>query len=129
MINCLIVDDDVISRKCLEELIRKIKNQKLIASCSNVIEAREFLKGSTIDVLFLHIEMPEISGIEFRHPYHHEVMEGKLPRDHFLRVHRSFIVCLNKINAIEDTLILIGKKLIPTGESYRADLMNHLKFI
>jgi DNA-binding LytR/AlgR family response regulator len=53
-------------------------------------------------------------------------MENKLPAETFLRVHRSYIVQLDKIRAIEDTVIVIGKKLIPIGDSYKNILMNRL---
>jgi DNA-binding LytR/AlgR family response regulator len=229
MLNCLLVDDEEMSRRTLEELIKKIKNWKLIASCSNVIEAREYLHQGNIDVLFLDVEMPEITGIEFlkmltetpevvivssnekyaldafeyevtdyllkpvsperflktvnriesrlasndenystsdsvfvkannqvvkimlqdilwveaygdyvsiftdkdRYVIHATMkgIEGKLPGDQFLRVHRSFIIRIDKINAIEDTLIVIGKKLIPIGESFRSELMSRLRFL
>jgi DNA-binding LytR/AlgR family response regulator len=43
----------------------------------------------------------------------------KLPPDRFLRVHKSFIVCVNKIDMIENYRILIGKQRIPIGESYK----------
>jgi DNA-binding LytR/AlgR family response regulator len=56
-------------------------------------------------------------------------IEGKLPKDQFLRVHRSFKIQIEKISAMEDTLLVIGKKLIPIGESFRADLISHLKFL
>jgi DNA-binding LytR/AlgR family response regulator len=53
-------------------------------------------------------------------------MEAKLPVDEFVRVHRSHIVRIDKINAIEEAIIVIGKKMIPIGDSYRHLLMNHL---
>lgn len=56
-------------------------------------------------------------------------IEVKLPINQFLRVHRSFIVRMDQINALEDTLIVIDKKLIPIGESYRSELMSRLKFL
>ncbi|MBX7124698.1 MAG: LytTR family DNA-binding domain-containing protein [Cyclobacteriaceae bacterium] len=56
-------------------------------------------------------------------------IEAKLPAQQFLRVHRSYIVRLDKITGMEDTLVLIGKKLIPVGDSYRSDLMSRLKFL
>ena len=43
----------------------------------------------------------------------------KLPSDRFLRVHKSFIVSLAKIDMIENNRIVIGKERIPIGESYK----------
>ena len=53
-------------------------------------------------------------------------MERKLPEEQFMRVHRSHIVQLRKIRAIEETHIIIGKALLRIGESYHAALMNRL---
>lgn len=62
----------------------------------------------------------------------HSTMKGietKLPSEQFARVHRSFIIRQDKIDLIEESLIQIGKKLIPIGESYRNDLMSRLNII
>ncbi|MFY7919169.1 MAG: LytR/AlgR family response regulator transcription factor, partial [Chryseotalea sp.] len=56
-------------------------------------------------------------------------IENKMPRDQFIRVHRSFIVRFDRIQAIEDTVVIIGKKLIPIGESYRPELMRRLNLL
>jgi two-component system, LytTR family, response regulator len=46
-------------------------------------------------------------------------MESQLPRDNFMRIHKSFIVALNKIETIERNRIKIGSELIPIGSIYR----------
>jgi two-component system, LytTR family, response regulator len=46
-------------------------------------------------------------------------MENQLPADNFVRIHKSFIVALNKIESIERNRIKIGSELIPIGLSYR----------
>lgn len=46
-------------------------------------------------------------------------LEEKLPADRFVRVHRSFIIHKNKISSIDKNRIVIGKKQIPIGETYR----------
>ena len=56
-------------------------------------------------------------------------IQKRLPSDAFLRVHRSYIVRLDKIQAIEDNTIIIGEKMIPVGGTYRERLMNALDFI
>jgi DNA-binding LytR/AlgR family response regulator len=47
-------------------------------------------------------------------------MELLLPQDHFLRIHRSFIVNFNRIDYVEKGKIVIGKKQLPIGETYKA---------
>ncbi len=229
MVKCLIVDDDAASRKMFEQLISQITSWKVVSSCTNAMEARNVLQHSDVDVLFLDVEMPDISGLELLKiikvqpevviisskekyaidAFEYEVtdyllkpptrdrfmktverierrlesdnenytdnesvfvkannqissiqlrdikyieaygdyvniyagadrlvvhgtmkgMENKLPADQFIRVHRSFIVRLDKINSIDDPLIVIDKKLIPIGDSYKAELMGRLKFL
>jgi DNA-binding LytR/AlgR family response regulator len=48
----------------------------------------------------------------------------KLPAVRFLRVHKSFIVAVGKIDVIENNRIIIGKERIPVGESYRSQFLN-----
>ncbi len=56
-------------------------------------------------------------------------IESKLPKEQFIRVHRSFIIRTDKIDLIEESLIQIGKKLIPIGESYRHDFFSRLNIL
>jgi two-component system LytT family response regulator len=54
-------------------------------------------------------------------------MESLLPSDNFLRVHKSYIVAMNKIESIERNRIRIGDQLIPIGLSYRERFIHKLK--
>ena len=56
-------------------------------------------------------------------------IEERLPAEHFLRVHRSFIIQLDKIQAIEDNDVIINQKLIPIGKTFKDKLMNKLSFL
>ncbi|MFM7023017.1 MAG: LytR/AlgR family response regulator transcription factor [Flavobacteriales bacterium] len=62
--NCLIVDDDRGSAKLIENYISKTNFLHLCAICSNAIEASAFLRSNKIDLIFLDIEMPEMSGLD-----------------------------------------------------------------
>ncbi|MDH7447108.1 LytR/AlgR family response regulator transcription factor [Aquimarina sp. 2201CG14-23] len=64
-INCLIVDDEPLALDLLERHIKHFSQLELIASCWNAIEAFEVLKKESIDLIFLDIQMPGITGIEF----------------------------------------------------------------
>ena len=55
-----------------------------------------------------------------------KAVEDKLPSTHFIRVHRQFIVNLNKIQNIEQTNLQIDKKIIPIGTSFREALMKRI---
>ncbi len=62
--NCIIVDDDKLSRDAMKHLVSQIKWLNLIGIASNATEALSLLKNNTIDLLLLDIEMPDTSGIE-----------------------------------------------------------------
>ena len=62
-INCVIVDDEPIAREILESFIEKTPNLKLISSCKNAMEALQVSQTETIDLFFLDINMPEITGL------------------------------------------------------------------
>lgn len=51
----------------------------------------------------------------------------KIEADFLIRIHRSYIINLSKIEAIEDKQVFIGKKAIPLGQSYRDDFLNRIK--
>ena len=225
----MIVDDDVLSRNIIKYFIENTEYLRLAHICSNAIEASNILKNEPIDILYLDVEMPEMSGLELLavlekpvevilitsvkdyaveafeyrvtdflvkpveysrflkatqkakenielqnrnndkedHFYVksdfkivkinfnellfvealadyviintttnkyivHSTMKGiesKLPKNIFVRVHRSFIVNFNKIESIEDLSIKIDKKVIPIGASYKENFMNKLNFL
>jgi len=64
-ISCLIVDDEAIAREVIATHLSKIDNIHIVASCSNAIEAFNHISNQKIDLVFLDINMPEISGISF----------------------------------------------------------------
>lgn len=64
-VSCLIVDDETIAREIIEAHVSKIENVHVVASCSNAIEAFNYISNQQIDLVFLDINMPEISGISF----------------------------------------------------------------
>lgn len=63
--NCLIVDDEHLARTLLENYITKIPLLNLVEKCKNPLEAMAVMKTQKIDILFLDIQMPEITGIDF----------------------------------------------------------------
>jgi two-component SAPR family response regulator len=64
-INCIIVDDEPIARLGIEKYSRQIDGLTVTALCKNVAEAQKVLKENTIDLIFLDIEMPGTTGIDF----------------------------------------------------------------
>ncbi len=231
--NCLVVDDEEFSRNVVKIFVEKTDKLKLVGECENAIDAFNMLKKKDIDVIFLDVEMPEMTGMDLiksmdnlpqvvlitaRKDYAieafeysvtdylvkpinyprflkavekvtknhqegegndilpsnnqediyvksdskivkinlnnilfvealsdyviintpekryivHSTMKGiaqKLPDHIFSRVHRSYIVNINKIESIEDTNIIMPKKNIPIGASYKAKFMKKLNFL
>ncbi|MDX9694875.1 MAG: LytTR family DNA-binding domain-containing protein [Bacteroidales bacterium] len=67
MINCIIIDDDVLSRRVVEEFVNRTDFLSLKYSFENAVEAikRSDIFNDEIDLIFLDIEMPEMDGIDF----------------------------------------------------------------
>ena len=63
--NCIVVDDEVMGRKLLEENVKQIPFLNLVGSCSNAFEAMELLQKEQVDLLFLDIQMPGLLGTSF----------------------------------------------------------------
>ncbi|NLP58912.1 LytTR family DNA-binding domain-containing protein [Lutibacter sp. B1] len=64
-IHCLIVDDEPIAREILENHLSKINAVTVVATCKNAIEAFNEISSKQVDLIFLDINMPEISGLSF----------------------------------------------------------------
>lgn len=64
-IKCLVVDDEPLAVRLIEKHIDKIDALEVVATCNNALKAFEILNSQTIDLLFLDIKMPNMTGIEF----------------------------------------------------------------
>lgn len=62
--NCIIVDDNKLARAAIKQMITQVDFLNLKTECENPIEAFNYLKKESIDLIFLDIEMPEMTGIE-----------------------------------------------------------------
>jgi len=95
------------------------------------------------DLKFVKIKFDEILYVEAMADYviihvvgarHiiHSTMKGidkKLAQDNFLRVHRSFIVNIKKVDAVENNMIGIGDKRIPIGASFKSEFVKKIKVL
>ena len=63
--NCIAVDDEPLALDIIESYVNKHPDLNLIARCNNAAEASEILKTRKVDLMFLDIQMPEISGLNF----------------------------------------------------------------
>jgi DNA-binding LytR/AlgR family response regulator len=72
IINCLVADDEPIAREIIQNYCAHLPNLKVVASCSNALEAREAMLQHKIDILFLDINMPVLDGISFLKTIQHK---------------------------------------------------------
>ncbi len=64
-LRCLIVDDEYIARKILSDYVAKVPELKLVAACSSALQVLHHIKKGEVDVLFLDIQMPDLTGLDF----------------------------------------------------------------
>lgn len=64
-LKCLIVDDEPMARKGLEEYVKDIPFLELAGTCESAMRAKEFLLNNKVDLMLLDINMPQVTGIEF----------------------------------------------------------------
>lgn len=65
MINCLIVDDEPLAQDILENYVKQKEDLCLIKKCSTAFEAFEILHQQKIDLMFLDVKMPGLTGVDF----------------------------------------------------------------
>lgn len=233
-LKCLIVDDEPLALDVLETFVQRLDSLELVCRCNNAVEAYNCLQEQAIDLIFLDIQMPRLTGIEFLKslpnppkvifttayrdyavegfelnavdyllkPFSFErflkavskvaypvqpvapttvvvpsevsykdafiylkadkkmvkimladilyieslkdyirvkteakevisyqkisFLEEKLPKDKFLRIHRSFIVAMEKVQAFSATSVELGKAEIPIGRFYKNEVLQVL---
>jgi two-component system, LytTR family, response regulator len=230
-VSCIIVDDEAIARDIIAAHVLRIDNIEVVSQCKNAIEAFNFISNHPIDLVFLDINMPEISGIAFAKSINKDIkiifttayrdyavegfdlqavdyllkpiaferllkavnryfevnttpvtsdnvktdnnnfifvrsnrrmlkvdfndilyiesysdyikiqledqnivtretisaIESKLPNKEFLRIHRSYIVRLSKIQSFTNEEVTINRKAMPISRSYKKEVLKHLK--
>lgn len=236
-IRCLVVDDEELARALLGNYIGRLPHLELAASCANPLEAMAVLQQQNMDILFLDIQMPELTGIEFlrtlprkpvvifttayaeyalegyaldvtdyllkpfsferflqavnkaialiqaksglpkatpppvndtlppkdfilvkaEHKVHRikyddilyiqsmreyaafytasgrilslnslKSLEETLPPERFIRIHKSYIVAINKIDTLEGNMVQVGKERLPVGANYREEVVQRV---
>lgn len=226
-LKCLVVDDEPIARKGMEEYVQEIAFLHLAGTCENAVRAATFLSEQAVDLILLDIRMPRLSGIDFLktlkeppmvilttayseyalegysldvidylvkpiafdrflkavqkahdfqalrvrqearpvdyffikcdhkyervnyadvlyveamqnycivHTRDHKLityitlsgLEEKLPADRFLKVHKSFIVALDKIKSVDGSEIVVGAARVPISRTLKDEVMNKI---
>lgn len=228
VLNCVVVDDSAIQRLSIVKLVKNHPNLNLVAEYSNALETKKGLNSHQVDLIFLDIEMPDLTGFELvdildykpqiivvtgkteyafkafsydatdylhkpitterfnsavnKAMEHHKLklgeydidgehmmiksehkkhkvyindikwvqalgdyiklvteydsfvilstmkdFESELPEDKFLRIHKSFIVNLDKIERFSSKEVEIGKSKIPLSRNQKSQLVDALK--
>ena len=224
-VNCLVVDDEELARTLLENYISRLPHLHLVAKCANPLEAFKVLEEENIDILFLDIQMPELSGIDFlktlqtqpkvifttayseyaiegyqldvvdyllkpfsferfvqavnkavnlinekpkdtekdfllvksEHKIHKikyadiryiqsmreyvayflpngkilalnslKKLETELPADQFIRIHKSYIIPIQKVTTLEGNMVHIGDEKLPIGNLYKEEVLKRV---
>ncbi|WP_203258930.1 LytR/AlgR family response regulator transcription factor [Hyunsoonleella ulvae] len=130
-----------------EKAITKAESFKSTASATSDSGKVETTSGNdlyvNIDRRLIKIDIPSIYLVEAKGDYIHvktedknytvhstlKKIEEKLPNDLFLKVHRSYIINVQKIIDIEDNSVLIKKDVIPVSRSNRPELMKRLNLL
>jgi len=95
MINVIIVDDEPLALDVLETYIDKIPDLNLVKKCSNALEANAALKEHDIDLMFLDIQMPQLTGIDFLRAL------AKPPKVIFTTAYANYAVEGFELNAVD----------------------------
>ena len=72
-LNCLIVDDEPLALDLLESYVKRTPFLKLQGKCGSALEVLQLLKEKTMDLIFLDIQMPELTGLELS-----RIVEGRV---------------------------------------------------
>lgn len=65
-LSCIIVDDEPMARKLLEENIRQLPFLEVVKTCKNTFEATEALQDTPVDLMFLDIQIPGMLGTNYK---------------------------------------------------------------
>lgn len=92
---CLIIDDEPPAREILSKYVESIGQIEIIGVCSNALQAIEFLHNGKIDLVFLDIEMPKLSGMDLIKSLPHP------PKVIFTTAHKEFALEAFDLNVVD----------------------------
>ena len=95
MTRCLIIDDEPLARQLMESHVRQVKSLHLAGTCETAIEAFDWLHREEIDLLFLDIQMPGITGFNFLKSLKHP------PKVIFTTAHMEYAVEAFELEAVD----------------------------
>ncbi len=119
--NCLVVDDENMGRKLLEENVRQIPYLNLVASCKNAFEAMEQMQTHAIDLIFLDIQMPGMLGTQFIQTLTHK------PLVVFVTAYDSYAVESYQLDAVDYLMKPVSLERFSLAANKAYQLFNHRK--
>ena len=117
--NCIILDDEPLARAEIQSLIREVSNLEILGDFSNALTAVDFLKTNQVDLIFLDIQMPLMTGLEFAE---------SLPKQSliiFTTAYSQYALKSYELDAIDYLLKPIEKQRLEKA-IYKAELYNQL---
>ncbi|MBI9053728.1 MAG: response regulator transcription factor [Bacteroidales bacterium] len=133
-IRCAVVDDEALARKYLKDYISKVPFLEFVGDFNSPLKAYELLEKGKVDLMFLDIQMPEITGLDFlrsldRKPfvilttaYKEYALEGyELDISDYLLKPFSFNRFLKAVNKVNNAMLAKGKKDVPSSDYNQTD--------
>ena len=121
-IKCIIVDDEPTARDILQLLIKKIEGIEIIARCKNASEAIQTLNKNNVDLIFLDINMPDMSGITLAKSI------SKSTKIIFTTAYREYAIDGFDLQAVDYLLKPISlKRLEQAIQKYRTENTSSIK--
>jgi len=65
LIKCIIVEDETLAQQVIQSHLKKVDRFELVGICKNALEAKEVLNKQEVDLIFLDIQLPGMSGLDF----------------------------------------------------------------
>src|SRR4051812_2821622 len=94
-IKCLVTDDEPLALDVLSNYINTLDHLELCGRCNNAVESINFLQKNKVDLLFLDIQMPRLTGIDFLRTLHQP------PRVIFTTAYRDYALEGYDLNVLD----------------------------
>lgn len=92
---CIIVDDEPLAIEVIENHLSKFEDFEIVAACSNAVTAFEIIRKKHVDLIFLDIQMPKITGIDFMKSLKHP------PKVIFTTAYRDYAIDAYELDVID----------------------------
>ena len=123
-IRCMIVDDEPLAIEILESFVDRMDSLELVGSCTNAVSAFDIIKNEQVDLIFLDIQMPKLTGIEFLK------ILNPTPKIIFTTAYRDYAVESYELNVVDyllkpiafDRFLMAINKVIESDAPSNANL-------